>query len=239
MIESVTTYQGGNMLHGALMGLVACAGGEATMGMTRRWYGARGLKAAQLSIMAVAGGTVSELGGGNFANGAMTAAFAFLFNEIRHHSHSSDNPIGIRIANKANHYVNSTRWAKSASPSGYSKCNIFVQDVLSELGIFDGEYLSAGTWGNPNIDIPGWKIISPDQVQCGDIAAYKYTTSDASGHMGIMFYSNSKSDWTLIYAGSSQHPEQIVKSIFFTPSRAGVQSWFDKYKWIFRRYIGK
>lgn len=36
------------------------------------------------SIHAVIGGTLSELGGGNFTNGAVTAAFAFLFNHLKH-----------------------------------------------------------------------------------------------------------------------------------------------------------
>lgn len=76
--------QGGNVLHGALMGLAVCGGGEAMLGVSRRWQGARGLDAAQLGIMAVVGGTIAELGGGNFANGAMTAAFAFLFNHVLH-----------------------------------------------------------------------------------------------------------------------------------------------------------
>ena len=76
--------QGGNVLHGSLMGLAVCGGGEAMLGVSRRWQGARGLDAAQLGIMAVVGGTIAELGGGNFANGAMTAAFAFLFNDLRH-----------------------------------------------------------------------------------------------------------------------------------------------------------
>ncbi|MBO7609283.1 MAG: hypothetical protein J6S96_03655 [Muribaculaceae bacterium] len=93
------------------MELVACAGGEATLGVSRRWQGARGLDAAQLGIMAVVGGTVSELGGGNFANGAMTAAFAFLFNHLGHlHNNRSqcivyENKIRVKARLEAKGYL--------------------------------------------------------------------------------------------------------------------------------------
>ena len=71
--------QGGNVLHGAMMGLLSAGSGE---GMAA-WGG--NLKAgAQIAVQAVIGGTISELGGGNFANGAVTAAFAFMFNHLKH-----------------------------------------------------------------------------------------------------------------------------------------------------------
>ena len=76
--------QGGNVLHGALMGLTCFAAGESVVGLGKRWGAGLGVKALQTGIVAVAGGTVAELGGGNFANGAMTAAFAFLFNHLGH-----------------------------------------------------------------------------------------------------------------------------------------------------------
>ncbi|WP_298409552.1 hypothetical protein [Ferroplasma sp.] len=58
---------------------------------------------------------------------------------------------------------------------------------------------SAGDWGNPNINIPDWKIVySP---QRGDVAAYKANYSNATGHMGIM-----ENSQQLIYAGSGVSP---------------------------------
>ena len=80
----LTGVQGGDVLHGALMGLTCFAAGESVVGLGKRWGAGLGVKALQTGIVAVAGGTVAELGGGNFANGAMTAAFAFLFNHLRH-----------------------------------------------------------------------------------------------------------------------------------------------------------
>ena len=75
--------QGGNVLHGAMMGLLSAGSGE---GMAA-WGG--NLKAgAKIAVQAVIGGTLSELGGGNFANGAVTAAFSFMFNHTLHRRYS-------------------------------------------------------------------------------------------------------------------------------------------------------
>ena len=71
--------QGGNILHGAMMGALVAGQGQV---LSR--YGGRMRTGARLAVVAVVGGTVAELGGGKFANGAMTAAFAFLFNESMH-----------------------------------------------------------------------------------------------------------------------------------------------------------
>lgn len=71
--------QGGNILHGAVMGALAAGQGQ-VLGR----YGGRMRTGARLAVVVVVGGTVAELGGGKFANGAMTAAFAFLFNESMH-----------------------------------------------------------------------------------------------------------------------------------------------------------
>jgi len=195
---------------------------------------------AKIAVQSVVGGTLSELGGGNFANGAITAAFLFMFNHLKHfiHTHDDDSAPGIKIANEANRNLGSKKWSKWLKPIG-PKCSIFVQDILHSLGYYDGVFRQAGIWGDPSIEIDGWIQIPYDEVQCGDIAAYKEKTSDASGHMGIMFYSNSKQNWTLIYAGSSQHPEQVVRSLFFVPSMPGRKSWFEQHNWIFRRYLGK
>ena len=42
----------------------------------------------KVALQSVIGGTLSELGGGNFANGAITAAFSFLFNHLKHFKNS-------------------------------------------------------------------------------------------------------------------------------------------------------
>ena len=69
--------QGGNMFHGFMMGAVSGAGGYGInkVGMTKT------LKILSASIVS---GTIDEIGGGKFANGAITGAFSFLFNDYMH-----------------------------------------------------------------------------------------------------------------------------------------------------------
>ncbi len=71
--------QGGNVLHGAMMGLLSAGSGEGMMAL-----GGSLKTGMKVALQSVIGGTLSELGGGNFANGAITAAFSFLFNHAAH-----------------------------------------------------------------------------------------------------------------------------------------------------------
>ena len=71
--------QGGNVLHGAMMGLLSAGSGEGMMAL-----GGSLKTGMKVALQSVIGGTLSELGGGNFANGAITAAFSFLFNHTMH-----------------------------------------------------------------------------------------------------------------------------------------------------------
>lgn len=75
--------QGGNMFHGMMVGAISGAGGHYidkklnTLG-----------KAGEIAASAVLGGTVDELGGGKFANGAITSAFSIMFNDMMHQMQS-------------------------------------------------------------------------------------------------------------------------------------------------------
>lgn len=66
--------------HGFFTGMASAAGGAALNGgMCDR------LSAAErIAVNAALGGIVSELGGGKFASGAMTAAYVMMFNELKH-----------------------------------------------------------------------------------------------------------------------------------------------------------
>ncbi|SFV02101.1 RHS repeat-associated core domain-containing protein [Polaromonas sp. YR568] len=68
-----------------------CGSGALAAGAGSAWskYGPKfeGF-AAKLVSHAIVGGTASVLGGGKFENGAVTAAFGYLFNELRHESSS-------------------------------------------------------------------------------------------------------------------------------------------------------
>ena len=70
--------QGGNMFHGFMMGAVSGAGGY---GINKATDMTKTLKIISASIVS---GTIDEIGGGKFANGAVTGAFSFLFNDYMH-----------------------------------------------------------------------------------------------------------------------------------------------------------
>ena len=75
MMEGV---QGGNMAHGLISG--------ALYGLSDTYIGGNASMSDALKVSAsvVIGGTVSELGGGKFANGAITSAFSMMFNGLMH-----------------------------------------------------------------------------------------------------------------------------------------------------------
>ena len=67
------------MLHGYMMGVFSGAGGYAINN-----YGQELGRVEKIASSAVLGGVVSEIGGGKFANGAITAAYSMMFNEMMH-----------------------------------------------------------------------------------------------------------------------------------------------------------
>ena len=71
------------MFHGFMMGAVAASGGY----MIFEHANSLG-KAGMIASNAVLSGTVSEIGGGKFANGAVTGAFAMMFNDMMHNYQS-------------------------------------------------------------------------------------------------------------------------------------------------------
>jgi hypothetical protein len=106
-----------------------------------------------------------------------------------------------------------------------SKCNLYVHDKLLKQGMNPYENaISAGEWGNPNKVIPHWKIVTDPQP--GDIAAYRFKYSHATGHVGIVGKPTLGNSPTLIYAGSSVY-KYIVRSAI---------SSFNISNWVYRRY---
>ena len=72
--------------------------------------------------------------------------------------------------------------------AGAWKCNQFVADKLSEVGISpimlsegSPEFMTANGWANKNHNIPGWEIVETPLL--GDVAAIP--RSGGSGHVGI------------------------------------------------------
>lgn len=71
--------QGGNIFHGFMMGAVSCTNGNVTSTYCDNWN-----FIVQTAINSVLAGTIDEIGGGKFANGAVTGAFSYLFNDMMH-----------------------------------------------------------------------------------------------------------------------------------------------------------
>jgi hypothetical protein len=71
--------QGGNMFHGFMMGVVSGAGGYTINKYCSTWN-----EIGQIAANSILSGTISEIGGGKFANGAITGAFSFMFNDLMH-----------------------------------------------------------------------------------------------------------------------------------------------------------
>lgn len=71
--------RGGNMKHGLLAGATSVIGGA-----TIEKYGSQLGKGGEVAANAIISGTAAELGGGKFANGAITGAFEKLFNDFMH-----------------------------------------------------------------------------------------------------------------------------------------------------------
>lgn len=152
----------------------------------------------QIGGSALFSGISSELSGGNFWQGA---AIGGITTGLNHYSHT----IYERIARNAEKYIGSTDWAydveKDNFGSNTNKCNKFCFDVLEESGIppsivseeipagVDMGYYerkrppTAGEWGNPSKRIDNWKVVKTPRR--GDIAAYRYAYSNATGHVGI------------------------------------------------------
>lgn len=71
--------QGGNIMHGFMMGAVSSTSGH----FINKYAGGLG-EVGKIASNAVLSGTIDELGGGKFANGAITGAYSMMFNDLMH-----------------------------------------------------------------------------------------------------------------------------------------------------------
>ena len=189
------------------------------------------------------GGLSSAITGGNFLEGA---AIGLVVTALNHALHAALDPdpkkqqeknvekIRKAIAEKAKKYSDekSLNWYSVESPK---QCNIFCQDIANEVypSIFpknpkSNGYYSAGEIGNPNVDIPNRPVVTNGNLQDGDIVAYKFNYSNATGHSGIIF-NDTKIGSTLIYAGSEKYNYIVSSKWIYCDPPAGS-------KWVIRRY---
>jgi hypothetical protein len=78
----VESMNGGDFGHGMLSAGLSKVIGIGVAGMTEGLGNGLGATSFKVAIQAIAGGTVSEATGGDFANGAVSAAMQFAFNEL-------------------------------------------------------------------------------------------------------------------------------------------------------------
>ena len=76
---TMEALQGGHFEHGLYVGMVSAGGNELISG-----YANHMTDVGTIATSAVLGGVVSEIGGGKFANGAMTSAFQMMYNFYMH-----------------------------------------------------------------------------------------------------------------------------------------------------------
>ena len=153
--------QGGNILHGVMMGAVSCAGGTLIDSKTR-YLG----KVGKVSANAVLSGTISEIGGGKFANGAVTGAFSVMFNDMMHRE-------ALTASNGDDDDVSLAEVGKCCIVGG----GVLLADDASVIGVLD-DPVAAG------LVATGAVLVAADFAK--GLAEGKYTapTSGSSGVCG-------------------------------------------------------
>jgi len=100
------------------------------------------------------------------------------------------------LAATAKASVGSTKWAYDCAPVG-NKCSKFVADTIHATGLdakFDlgggnSRAPLAGEWANSKLNIPGWRVLGPNETPApGDVAAVHISNvhQGATGHVGIV-----------------------------------------------------
>ena len=161
----------------------------------------------------------------------MTAAFAFLFSD-NSHDKNNDNELAAeeRLQLEIGEYAKS--FVGDLAPNGDSYCNHFVKYILTHFGVYpNGNDLLAKDWANR--DIPNWKIVTDGSFRNGDVAAFAWQMTDATGHCGIVYnvMINNQLIPHLIYVTYNSANVKMNKLSVF---RLGSNN--KKPNWIIRRY---
>lgn len=99
--------------------------------------------------VAIVGGTASVLGGGKFANGAVSAAFVHMYNHRTHEDGSNDNKNYRLMKSGESKYLDSLNSAKANADTSISGAFRTIGSIaLTVFGTIIGEpALSWGSWG--------------------------------------------------------------------------------------------
>ena len=131
--------QGGNMLHGFMMGATSSLGGS-FIDNNLESLG----KVGEVTANSILSGTVDEIGGGKFANGAITGAFTVMFNDMMHGSNNEGK--GKKRISVDENNQNAGQLAGALVLAGTA----LVADDVTGFGIVDDPiaaffYIAAGT----------------------------------------------------------------------------------------------
>jgi hypothetical protein len=226
--------QGGNFWHGAAAGGISSLGGST---MQAKKFS----DPAMITGSAALGGLGSMIVGGDFWQGFGQGMAVGLFN---HAMQNGINKIRDKIAKNAENEIGSTAWNIDAEiddfAAGSNKCNKFVYDMLATTkansgtpnGLFKDNPPTAGQWADPKYEIPGWKrVYSPKR---GDIVAYQYNYSDATGHVAIVVSNTRAYKFSV---GTSGSQNAIAKTSFGFSNNTNYLPKGANY--VYRRYVGK
>ncbi|MGH1353414.1 MAG: RHS repeat-associated core domain-containing protein, partial [Methyloligellaceae bacterium] len=236
---AMTAAQGGNFLVGFATGAI----GKATSFISDAI--SQGDMLLDTIIVAASGCGTAVLAGGSCANGAISAAFANMYNKWAWNPKAAQQSGRIplsqtreKIASIAESYENSKEWYTDVEKDNYGvgqyKCNKFVYDVIREAGAigYGGSIRdltkffsgyggpTAGQWADPKFHIEGWEVTN--NPQRGDVAAIENISSTSTGHVAIVTGPNKTT-------GTSYAPAPIKTSDWgFRVNQTPT----------FRRYIG-
>ncbi len=132
--------QGGKFEHGFFSGFVSSLGGTA-INKTKMGI------AAQIAMNAIIGGTAEKLGGGKFANGAVTGAYVMMFNHMGHQAQVRKITAEMRREIYFDSFINFREHMKSlgAELSGISESSIeaFFNDLSEKIILLPNESAAA------------------------------------------------------------------------------------------------
>ena len=139
---AVEAMQGGHFEHGFFMGMASSAG---NLGIAK--YGDHLSLEAQVAASAVLGGTVSVIGGGKFASGAMTAAFQMMYNEQMHRGPSMRDleAIDKNYRQSLNDFSAEELYASLGFPEYDNACAARMSYALNKSGVLKIPYIKGQT----------------------------------------------------------------------------------------------
>jgi hypothetical protein len=171
--------RGGNCGAGALSGGFAAAAGPLV--------GDLGLKGTGAPVArAVIGGTASVLGGGKFANGAVTAAFIYLYNDSVHREDQYNELVKEYDVSDPNFHMEGRMDKICSSSSPW--CDSTDWDRAFEglrRGAYPGQYV-----GDPVIDEGKYSILGTNPIQTlfdrGNLTIFNVTLPGHEFHSGFV-----------------------------------------------------